>query len=59
MIEKVLKKVDEFKQDNKTYKEYMRVFCSSEKVKEIYKDDDEFKALDSYINENEKKEEEY
>ena len=56
MIEKIKKKIDENKSDKETFKEYIKSFCSCEKAKELYKDDDEFKKLEEISKEEEKEE---
>ena len=46
------------KNDKSNYKEYIKSFCNSEKAKEIYSDNSDFKDLENYVK-DEPKEEEY
>ena len=56
MIEKIKNKIDENKKDRKTFRDYIKSFCNCEKAKELFKDNDEFKKLNSSIEKKEKEE---
>ena len=56
MIDKIKKKIDENKKDRKTFKEYIKSFCETEKAKELFENDDEFKRLKELSKEKEKEE---
>ena len=49
MIDKIKKIIDKDKNDKEVYKEYIKSFCESEKAKELFKNDDDFKDLNKYI----------
>ena len=55
MIEKIKQKIDENKKDKRSFKEYIKSFCSSDKAKELFEDNEEFKKLNE-IDKNEKEE---
>lgn len=45
MIDEIREKIDLNKNDRKTYQDYIKSFISSEKAKEIFKDNADFKKL--------------
>jgi len=55
MIEKIKRKIDENKKDRKTFKEYIKSFCDSNKAKELFAENEDFKKL-SNLNKKEKEE---
>ena len=61
MKEDLKKKIDEMKEDNSSYKQYIKSFCESKKANELFKDNDEFNTLkgNAEVKDPEKKEDEY
>ena len=60
MKEELKKKIDEMKNDNSSYKKYIKSFCESEKAKELFKGNDDFNNLKLASDEKkDKKEDEY
>ena len=57
MIDKVKQKIDDNKKDIETINAYIKSFVESEKAKEIFKDNDDFKSLNK--EKKEIKEDEY
>ena len=45
MMDKIKKQIDNNKNDKGVYKEYIESFVTTDKVKELYGDTDEFKSL--------------
>ena len=59
MEEDIIKRIDYYKNNDEIYLKYIKSFCDSEKAKELFKDDEEFKQLLEFIESKEKKQEEY
>ena len=60
MEEEIKKKIDEMKNDNTSYKLYIKSFCDSKKAIELFSNNEDFINLkDSINNKNNKKEDEY
>lgn len=57
MIDKVKQKIDDNKKDIETINAYIKSFIESEKAKELFKDNDDFKSLNK--EKKEIKEDEY
>ena len=57
MIDKIKQKIDDNKKDIETINAYIKSFVESEKAKEIFKDNDDFKSLNK--EKKEIKEDEY
>ncbi len=53
MIEKIKNIINKNKKDKEVYKEYIKCFCDSEKAKELFKDNNEFKKLQTSLNKKE------
>ena len=49
MIDKIKEKIDKAKNDKENYKDYIKSFCDSKKVQEVFKDDDNFNKLKDFI----------
>ena len=45
MIDEIKKRIDLNKKDKTAYKEYIKSFCDSEKAKELFKNNSDFKNL--------------
>ena len=59
MIDEIREKIDLNKKDRKTYRDYVKSFISSDKAKEIYAENSEFKKLTGTKETTDKKEDEY
>lgn len=60
MEEELMKKIDEMKKDKSSYKKYIKSLCDSEKAKELFANNDDFKELQKKSDEKKsQKEDEY
>ncbi len=52
-MDELKKKLEELKKDNKVIKDYIKCFYDIEKVKETYSENEDFKKIEEYLNNEE------
>lgn len=52
MVDKLKKKISDMKRDTKLMNEYVKCFCESEKVNELFKHSAEFRKLKDSVKKN-------